>query len=357
MTTAPAVILRADGGPGIGGGHVMRCLALAQAWGETGGAAAFCAATLAPSLRQRLIDEGFGCTTVDAKAGSSTDAEATIATAKSLGARVIVIDGYQVPVEFHQRLRDAGLKTAAIDDNGEIDSYVDDLVINQNRHASSALYAQRAGHTRLLLGTEYALLRREFRNWRGPPRKFPASARQLLFTLGAADPSNVTADVIACIGPALAADMQIVVVAGGSNPHADSIAARAAQLPNCRVVRDPGGEMARLMAVADLAVCAGGSTMWEMACMGVPFIPIVIADNQRQAAVAMTREGYPAIERAAIVPELPAIVTALAVDAGRREALSRRGRQLVDGRGAERVCAVLRELASDNLLPHEVGED
>jgi UDP-2,4-diacetamido-2,4,6-trideoxy-beta-L-altropyranose hydrolase len=344
MTAASALILRADGGPGIGGGHVMRCLALAQAW--TGGRAAFCAATLAPSLQQRLVDEGFGCIAVEAKAGSGTDAEATIATAKSLGARVIVVDGYQFPPEFHQRLRDARLKLAAIDDNGEIGSAVDDLIINQNRHASPALYPRRADHTRLLLGTDYALLRREFRDWHGPPRIVPASARQILVTLGAADPSNVTADVIACLGAALAADIEIVVAVGGSNPHADAIAARAAQLPNCRLLRDPGAEMPHLMAAADLAVCAGGGTMWEMACMGVPFIPIVIADNQRQAAAAMARDGYPAIERSAVSSELPALVTALAADAGRRETLSRRGRQLVDGRGAERVCAALRELAA-----------
>jgi len=345
MTTAPALILRADGGPSIGGGHIMRCLALAQAWSETGGRAVFCAAMLAPSLQQRLVDEGFGCVAVEVDAGGAADAEAAVAVAKSFGARVIVVDGYQFPVAFREWLHDAGLKIAALDDNGEIGSYVDDLVINQNRHASPALYAQRTGHTRLLLGTEYALLRREFRGWRGPPRTFPASARQLLVTLGAADPLNVTADVIACIGPALAANTEIVVVVGGSNPHADAIATEAAQLPHCRLVRDPGGEMARLMAAADLAVCAGGSTMWEMACMGVPFIPIVIADNQRQAAAAIARDGYPAIGRAAVLRELPAAVAALAADAGRREALSRRGRQLVDGRGAERVCAALRELA------------
>jgi UDP-2,4-diacetamido-2,4,6-trideoxy-beta-L-altropyranose hydrolase len=345
MTSAPTQVLRADGGPGIGGGHVMRCLALAQAWSETGGRAVFCAATLAPSLRQRLVDEGFGCVAVDATAGSSADAQATVAVARSLGARVVVIDGYQFPIEFHRRLRDAGLRIAALDDNGEIGDYVDDLVINQNRHASPALYAQRAAHTRLLLGTEYALLRREFRSWQGLPRTFPAVARNVLVTLGAADPLNVTADVIACIGPALAADAEIVVVVGGSNSHADAIAAEAARLPHCRLVRDPGGEMAGLMAAADLAVCAGGSTMWEMACMGVPFIPIVIAGNQCQAVAAMGGDGYPTVEGAAVARDLPATVAALAGDPGRREALSRRGRQLVDGRGAERVCAALRELA------------
>jgi UDP-2,4-diacetamido-2,4,6-trideoxy-beta-L-altropyranose hydrolase len=345
MTTAPALILRVDGGPRIGGGHVMRCLALAQAWSESGGRAAFCAAALAPSLRQRLDDEGFDCIGVDSAAGGNADAEATIAAAESLGARVAVVDGYQFPGEFRERLRAAGLKTAAVDDNGEIGACVDELVINQNRHASPALYPQRAAHTRLLLGTEYALLRREFRNWQGPPRTFAAAARRLLVTLGAADPSNATADVIACIDPTLAAGLEIVVVVGGSNPHADSLAARAAQRPHCRLLLDPGAAMASLMAAADLAVCAGGSTMWEMACMGVPFIPIVIADNQRQAAAAMARDGYPALERAAVARELPAILAALAADAGRRAALSRCGRQLVDGRGAERVSAALRDLA------------
>ena len=345
MTPAATLILRADGGPGIGGGHIMRCLALAQAWSETGGRAVFCAATLAPSLQQRLVDEGFGCIAIDAKAGNSPDAEATSAAAKSLGAGIVVVDGYQFPLQFHQRLREAGLRTAALDDNGEIGAYVDDLVINQNRHASPALYAERADHTRLLLGTEYALLRREFRRPQDPPRAFPAAARQLLVTLGAADPLNVTAAVIASIGPVLPPDTEIVVVVGGSNPHADAIAACAARLPNCRVLSDPGDGMPRLMVAADLAVCAGGSTMWEMACIGTPFIPIVIAENQRQAAMAMAGDGYPAIEAAAIERELPAVVAALAADAGRRETLSRRGRRLVDGRGAERVCAALRELA------------
>ncbi len=345
MTSAPTLILRADGGPSIGGGHVMRCLALAQAWSETGGRALFCAAMLAPSLQQRLVDEGFGCIAVDADPGSGADVEATVAVAKSLGARVIVVDGYQFPAEFHQRLRDAGLKLAALDDNAELGTYVDDLVINQNRHASPALYPRRADHTRLLLGTEYALLRREFRNWQGPPRQFPDSTRQALVTLGAADPHNVTADVITSIGPVLATATEIVVVVGGSNPHADAIAARAAQFANCRLVPDPGGDMPRLTAAADLAICAGGSTMWEMACMGVPFIPIVIAENQRQAVMAMARDGYPTVDGAAVARDLPAAAAALAAHAGRRRELSHRGRQLVDGRGAERVCAALHELA------------
>src|SRR5262249_49440151 len=247
---------------------------------------------------------------------------------------------------FHQSLRDAGLKVATLDDNAEIGRYVDDLVINPNRHASPVLYPQRADHTGLLLGTDYALLRREFRRWQASPRQFPAQARHALFTLGAADPRNVTADVIASIGPALSAAEEIRVVVGGSNPHADALAARVTQLPNCRLVHDPGSDLPSLMAAADLAVCSGSTTMWEMAYLGVPFIPVVIAENQRQVVAAMAVDGYPAVDGAAVARDLPGAVAALVTDAARREALSRRGRQLVDGRGAERVCAALRALTS-----------
>jgi UDP-2,4-diacetamido-2,4,6-trideoxy-beta-L-altropyranose hydrolase len=345
MTTAaaPTLILRADGDPRIGGGHVMRCLALAQAWSETGGRAIFCAASLAPSLKRRLVGEGFGSVAVEADPGSAADVEETVAAAKSLGARLVVVDGYDFPVEFHRWLRAAGMRTAMIDDIGT-SGVCADIVINHHRHAASALYPAHAVGTRLLLGTDYALLRREFRHWQGAARTFPKQAKQVLVTLGSADPDNVTSEIVARLGSVLVADMEVAIVVGGSNPHADAIAAGAGSLPKCRLLPDPGEAMPRLMAATDMAVCAGGGTMLELAYMGVPFIPVIIADNQRAPATALRGDGYPAIEATAVARDLPAAVAVLAADAGRREALSRRGRQLVDGRGAERACAELRAL-------------
>jgi len=346
MTTAPALVLRSDGGQTVGGGHVMRCLALAQAWSEGGGRVGFCAAALAPSLRQRLGRENVEIIDIETAAGSAADADATLAAATRLGAAVCVVDGYHFSVDYRRRLREGGRKVAAIDDNGEIGTYVDDLVINQNRHAASHLYRDRADYTRLMLGTEYALLRREFREWRGEARTFPTSLREILLTLGAADPENATARIIAGLAPAMPSTARLAIVIGGSNPHADTIAASAERLPACRVIRDPGDGMPALMATADLAICGGGSTMWEMAFLGVPFIPVIIADNQRQAVLAMMRDGYAGVDAGAIERDIPALVTALG-DADRRRTLSDLGRRLVDGRGAERVCAALRALSGN----------
>jgi UDP-2,4-diacetamido-2,4,6-trideoxy-beta-L-altropyranose hydrolase len=347
MTAGPALILRTDGGPTIGGGHVMRCLALAQAWSEAGGRAGFCAATLAPSLRQRLLREAFEVIDIEAAAGSAVDADATLVAAADFGASVAVVDGYHLPTDYRRKLREAGLKVAAIDDNGEIGTYVDDLVVNQNRHATPEIYRRRADYTRLMLGTKYALLRKEFTRWSGSPRTLLAFPQEILITLGAADPQNVTGRVIAGIFPGVPSTTRLSVVIGGSSPHAGAIADHAKRLPRCRLVHDPGEHMPSLMAAADLAICGGGGTMWEMAFMGVPFIPVVIADNQRLAVQAMTGDGYSGVEAGAVERDLAAIVAAL-YDAHHRQTLSRTGRRLVDGKGVERVCAALRALASGN---------
>jgi UDP-2,4-diacetamido-2,4,6-trideoxy-beta-L-altropyranose hydrolase len=344
MPPSHTLLLRTDGGPEIGGGHVMRCLALAQAWQEEGGRALFAAATIAPALRARLAQDGFTCLEVPGPRGSAEDLAATIAAARAQGARAVVVDGYRFAPAYRQSLRDAGFKVAAIDDNDEIGACVDDLVINQNSHASEALYPECAPYTRLLLGTDYALLRREFRAWQGPPRQLPPVARQILVTLGAADPENITGKVIGRLAPVLPVGTETTIVIGGSNPHADAIDAQAAGQPGFRVLRDQREQMPTLMAQADLAVSAGGSTMWELACMGTPFVIVVIADNQRAAAEAMAAEGFPVLQAADVADALSDVVARLVADRGRRSLLSKLGRRLVDGEGGVRICRALRGL-------------
>jgi hypothetical protein len=43
----------------MGTGHIMRCIALAQAWQDNGGDVTFLSYCESPPLRQRILDEGF----------------------------------------------------------------------------------------------------------------------------------------------------------------------------------------------------------------------------------------------------------------------------------------------------------
>ena len=116
-----------------------------------------------PALGARLRAEGVAVERITGGAGGAEDARETAALASRLGAEWIVLDGYQFSGEYQQRVREAGHRLLAVDDYGHAGHYWADAVLNQTLGADATLYARREPHTHLLLGTAFALLRREFR--------------------------------------------------------------------------------------------------------------------------------------------------------------------------------------------------
>lgn len=277
----------------MGTGHIMRMIALAQAWQDGGGEAVFLCAEITPSLEARLKDEEFLLEKIQASPGSREDLDVTCAEIARYRADSIpvALDGYQFDADFQLGLKKTGCRLLVMDDYGHAAFYHADWVLNQNLSAREELYASRAPHTRLLLGTKFALLRREFLNYRGWQRQIPETARKVLVTLGGADPDNVTGKVIEALGPL---DIEVKVVVGGSNPHLPklekAVERMKAQPAKIELVVNPT-DMPGLMAWADLAIAAGGSTAWELAFMGLPFFTIILAENQVHLASALDSLG------------------------------------------------------------------
>jgi len=167
------LLVRVDSGINIGSGHVMRCLALAQAWQDDAGDVVFVLATESPNAEARLTAEGFEVVYINAKPGSAEDARLTTKLAHKYGASWVVVDGYHFDGDYQKIIKEAGLNLLFIDDYGHADYYPADIVLNQNIHADEDLYRNRASYTKLLLGTRYVLLRREFLRWQGYKREMP----------------------------------------------------------------------------------------------------------------------------------------------------------------------------------------
>ncbi|HEY4231080.1 MAG TPA: UDP-2,4-diacetamido-2,4,6-trideoxy-beta-L-altropyranose hydrolase [Thermoanaerobaculia bacterium] len=346
MTALGSLLVRVEADAQGGTGHAMRCLALAQAWQDAaGGPVRFLMTRCGEGLATRLRREGILVEGLEAAPGSEADAAQTLAAARAALASWIVVDGYWAGAGYARTLRGEPRRGPAVlfvDDLGEAGPYSADIVLNQNLYAEQEMYADRAPHTGLLLGADFALLRREFAAYRGFPRTIPEEARHLLVTLGGSDPADLTRLAVRALarsdGIAGSADIRVLV--GPENPRGEALRAEAAKAGLAQGLLSGVEDVPGLLAWSDLAVTAAGSTCWELAFLGVPALTIAVAPNQRPIAESLSRAGIARdLGWHADVNEesLARAVGELARDRAARTRLSEAGRRLVDGAGAERV--------------------
>ena len=335
----------------MGTGHVMRCLALAQGWQDLGGEVALLAAELPEALAGRCREEGIE---VRLLAPGADDAEVTAAQAAQTD--WLVVDGYHFDAAYLDAVTGSVRRVLLIDDLGQSEPVVAELILNQNVTASPTLYP---GDTeRLLLGGRYALLRREFRAPR-VERRFEGLATRVLVSFGGSDPCNFTRRAIEalleCPG------LQAKVVVGAANPRLAELCDVAAPAAGRIEVLPAVKAMVPLMDWADFALSAGGSSVLELAARGLPALVVAIADNQTAISETLQARGlmrslgwHESVE----VTELAQALQDLAADARSREALSAAALDLSDGRGALRVVeAMLSRSALDYLRLRSATED
>ncbi len=273
-------MLRADAGVRMGTGHVMRCLALAQAWQDLGGRAMFAMAESTEAIAERLKRENAEVVRLATPAGTLTDADCLATLAQSRDADWVVVDGYHLGPDYQRTLKDKGCRILFLDDYGHGERYVADLVLNQNAQANPDLYKDRSSESRLLLGSRYVLLRREFRSWQKWSRVIPSVASRILVTLGGSDPEDVTSRVLQAVDEVQDQRLEVAVIAGGSNPHLASLRRHISQAQHdVRLVKN-AENMAELMAWADVAVSAAGATCWEMCLLGLPAVVVDLAPTR-----------------------------------------------------------------------------
>jgi UDP-2,4-diacetamido-2,4,6-trideoxy-beta-L-altropyranose hydrolase len=290
MPTSKLAIIRADASTTIGIGHVMRMMALAQALLNSDWQVRLCYQYCPPKLVEQF--EKLGATTHLLESHQCTGT-ALSRVAEALDASLIVIDGYQFDDSFMESLCTSQILTMMMDDYQHCQRYHAKLIVNQNVGAKDYNYNCVNPDTRLLLGTEYVLLREEFRKNQVKP-KMPGNEFKILITLGGADSENVSARLLSATRLALDTLVkttnclyQVRLVAGAANPNKTSLTAQieSYKCKHCDfAMLTDVSDMATLIASSSLVISAGGGTVWEAACLGVANMVVILVDNQKGIA-------------------------------------------------------------------------
>ena len=196
----------------------------------------------------------------------------------------------------------------------------------------------------MLLGPGYALLQPVYAELhdRIPPREGPV--HRILISFGGADSENLTGRVLAAFLSLSRPDIDVDVVIPGSSPYASGIQDLVAGHANIHLHRNLPS-LAPLMAKADLAIGAAGTTSWERLCLGLPALVVTLAENQRPIADGLHRQGlvrWLGHKDEVTEQSLRRALTEL-IEEGIDEEWSLRCRSTVDGKGITSITNCLQK--------------
>ncbi len=301
------IAIRTDANSQIGTGHFMRCLTLADVLKHRGAHIRFVSRELPEHLRALLTTRCMEYVSLGGELGQSPaddlahahflgtsqaqDAEYSIQALSGQEWDWLIVDHYALDERWERAMRESSNKIMVIDDLADR-KHDCDVLLDQNyyRDQETRYCDLLPSHCVTLLGVEYLLLRDEFANARNKLRARSGDVQRILIFFGGSDPTNETKKAVEAIKLLNNSSFKVDVVVGATNTQREEIQAMCKKLPNvifhCQI-----SNMAELIVNADIGIGAGGVAMWERACLGLPTITVVVAENQLRTTEDVAETG------------------------------------------------------------------
>ncbi|MFO1444443.1 UDP-2,4-diacetamido-2,4,6-trideoxy-beta-L-altropyranose hydrolase [Bacillus sp. Bva_UNVM-123] len=285
------IIFRVDASTEIGTGHVMRCITLAHFLKEKGAEISFICTEVSGNLIEYIREKEFNVYPILEFSDFIEDAELTIAILQKNKVDLVIVDHYKIDARWERAIKESinQIKLLIVDDlaNREHDC---DVLLDQNyfKEFENRYNALVPVHCKKLLGPKYLLLRPEFYKTSKVENDLTERMDILIF-YGGSDPTNETMKALKALDYIDTSKLNIHVVVGLSNVNHQHIE-KICQKNNYHFYIQID-YLAQLMARADLALGAGGVTMWERCFLGLPSIVTIVADNQLGSTEAAAEFG------------------------------------------------------------------
>lgn len=344
------IAIRADACAQIGGGHVMRCLALALAAKKAGHSVMFVCADVPGHLGGKIEACGFDVkylqveTTSQAPRSVETwyampineDAQKFHLSVQGDAPDWVVLDHYGLGGRWVQALRKLQPQPRVMCfDDLECEPLYADLLLDQMAlDATPRKYPAAA----VLNGPHYALLRPDFAETRAKLHRNFDGVEKVLILPGMIDTQHFA--VVALEALRRFPHLKAEVIMGKDSPSCARVRELVASCENWSLSLDVT-DMAARMAAADVCIGAGGGTALERCAMGLPSVLVPLSDNQQPMIHTLDQAGAAIAVPCQALSEPALIAEALARLISQHRAYSERASEICDGLGASRVVAAM----------------
>lgn len=260
------LLIRADSSSTLGLGHIMRCLILCQQYPD---------ATITFAC-QNLSGNIIDTIPYPVHILSTNEPQELITLIQKLNIDQIIFDHYGIDKIFEKYIKEQTAVTIlSLDDTYQ--KHHCDILLNHNICADASRYDGLVPlHCELRCGGEFTLIRDEFKQEHLFPR---ATIYDIFISMGGADSSNITLDILNCIDPS----NSVCIATTTANAHLTQLLAHTLENDNIEVHVN-SSEIAKLLHQSSLAIITPSVMVHEVMFMGIPFIAIQTADNQSEMA-------------------------------------------------------------------------
>ncbi|MGL4911900.1 MAG: UDP-2,4-diacetamido-2,4,6-trideoxy-beta-L-altropyranose hydrolase [Romboutsia sp.] len=278
------IAIRADGSFDKGMGHIMRCMSIAKEFKNR---------NIEPIFlikKNENTEELLNLSNIKYRNIYSINLESEIEEIKEIFNEInpeyTLSDSYWISNEYLKSLKNISKMLISIDDNN-LYQYPSDVVINYNLHSNDIEFKLKNNKLKMLLGSKYCMLRKEFQE--AIPIKIKDKANKILIIMGGTDInsfSNIVLENLLRIDKNIKID--VVVAKSYKNEHI--LRCIEKDNNNVNIIYNPSN-MVSVMKGCDLAISAGGTTVYELGCLGIPTILIPQVDNQISIAIKADELG------------------------------------------------------------------
>jgi UDP-2,4-diacetamido-2,4,6-trideoxy-beta-L-altropyranose hydrolase len=347
------VVFRVDASASIGTGHALRCETLAKALLLHGAECTFVSRFWVDGIRLSPEIKHLHLRSVPASSknwlGVSEETDA-VEFREIAGSHFdwIVTDHYFISEVWERHIRTASKNLLVIDDlaNRRHDC---DILLDQNLvEAYESRYETLINSdAQTLLGPKFALLREQFKPAHEMAVAKSGEISNLLVFYGGGDPTGETLKVAGILGELVESGLKVKFLVGSANQHREKLRRQISEFKNAAYFESVS-DIVPLLNDSDLCLCAGGTFTWERFSLGVPAIVTAIAENQLGIAKFLGVAGLQVFlgsSKEVSAADILESVIRLRKEPNVVHDFSVRGLSIVDGRGAERVVALMDDYA------------